>query len=272
MSSKGRVNTVSIMSDQRLINAVVGLSQVMVDLRAKCPWDSAQTHVSLRRYLIEECHEVLDALDRSDPDDLAAELGDLLFQIWFHAEIAADGHEDRGLAAIIEHVTAKLVRRHPHIFGDNAVDGASGAKASWEAIKQAEGRGRESRLDGVPPFIPALLGAQCLQEKAASVGFDWDDVGDVLAKVQEEVGELRAELGDEGTDARRQHEFGDLLLSLVNFGRHIGINAEDALREANARFTSRFQFIEQSAVNSGRSISDLSLDEMEILWQAAKRR
>lgn len=260
------------MSDQRLIDAVIELSRVMADLRAKCPWDAAQTHQSLRRYLIEECHEVLDALDREDPNGLQGELGDLLFQIWFHAEVASEGVADRGLASIIEQVTEKLTRRHPHVFGGAPIDDAAAVKKDWESLKQSEGVGRKSRLDGVPPLIPALLGAQCLQEKAASVGFDWEDVNDVLAKIEEEIGELRQELGDEGKSARRQHEFGDVLLSLVNLGRHLGITAEDALREANTRFTSRFQFIEQSAIASGRTIADLTLAEMEAFWQLAKER
>ena len=259
------------MSDHRLSNAVLELAEVMESLREKCPWDRAQTHLSLRRYLIEECHEVLDALDRSDPNDLQGELGDLLFQIWFHAEVASENDENRGLAAIIEQVTKKLIRRHPHVFEDAAIDDAAGVKQSWEAIKQSEGEGRESRLHGVPPMMPALLSAQCLQEKAAAVGFDWDDVGDVLAKIAEEVGELRHELDNGGSEQRCRHEFGDLLLSLVNFGRHLGINSEDALREANSRFTARFQFIERAAARAERSMDDLSLAEMESLWQEAKQ-
>lgn len=261
-------HTLFFMSDERLIDAVRELSCVMARLRRECPWDRRQTHRSLRRYLLEECHEVLDALDRGHLDDLKGELGDLLFQIWFHAEVAAEGDEERGIAAICEDVTAKLVRRHPHVFEGEVARGIDSIQKNWEATKAAEGR--ESRLDGVPPLMPALLGSQCLQEKAASVGFDWTEVSDVLDKVHEEVDELHAELGESGSHERREHELGDLLFSLVNYGRHIGVNAEDAVRAANRRFTSRFQFIERAALASNRSIDELSLDEMEALWQKAK--
>lgn len=260
------------MSSERISEAVQRLYDVMSDLRRGCPWDKKQTHLSLRRYLQEECHEVLDALDREDSDDLQGELGDLLFQIWFHAEVASEQNPEHGLAAIIERVTEKLIRRHPHVFGPESASTDEQVRESWERIKAEERPAGTSRLDGLPPLIPALLGAQRLQEKAASVGFDWKEMAPVLDKISEEIDELKEELRDGSRPQRIESEMGDLLFALVNLSRHLNLSAEDALRGTNRRFTSRFQFIEAGAKAEGRALDSLTLAEMEALWVAAKEK
>ncbi len=267
------------MSDDRLKSAFLALSSVMRRLRAGCPWDARQSHASLRRYLIEECHEVLDALDRGCAEDLKGELGDLLFQIWFHAEIASESEGGFDLADVLNGIAEKLVRRHPHVF-EVSDDGGKGEKpwsrSAWERRKLAEGRA--SRLEGLPPGLPALLQSQILQEKAASAGFDWPDHRGVLDKVREECAELEEELeaadasGGDGPTDGMAHELGDLLFTLVNLARKLELNAEDALRGANRRFRDRFQFIERAVAESGREMEDVELEELERLWQRAKSR
>ncbi len=265
------------MSDDRLKSSFLALSSVMRRLRAGCPWDARQTHASLRRYLIEECHEVLDALDRDSAEDLRAELGDLLFQVWFHSEIASEDEDGFDLADVLDGITEKLVRRHPHVFekaGGGADQDEAWSRAAWERRKMTEGR--TSRLEGLPPSLPALLQAQILQEKAASVGFDWPDHRGVLDKVREECGELEEELaaaassGGTMPTAGMEHELGDLLFTLVNLARKLALNAEDALRMANRRFRERFQYIERAVAASGRPMEDVELDELERLWEQAK--
>ena len=265
------------MSDDRLKSAFLTLSSVMRRLRAGCPWDARQTHASLRRYLIEECHEVLDALDRGDPEDLRAELGDLLFQVWFHSEIASEREGGFDLADVLDGIARKLVRRHPHVFEESG-GGAEGeeawSRAAWERRKMSEGR--TSRLEGLPSGLPALLQAQILQEKAASAGFDWPDHRGVLDKVREECAELEEELAAAASSGGAMptpgmaHELGDLLFTLVNLARKLDLNAEDALRMANRRFRKRFQYIERAVAASNRPIEDVDLDELERLWQEAK--
>ena len=220
---------------------------------------------------MEECHEVLDALDRADDEALREELGDLLFQVWFHAEIAAGPEEDVGseLAAILESVSAKWVRRHPHVFHEDGDTDAATVRRNWERLKLAEGR--NSRMEGLAPMLPALLASQKLQERARSVGFDWDRATDVVPKVLEELREFLDEVPAEKAPkpgGRDEEEFGDLLFSLVNLGRHLGIVAEDALRGANRRFSERFRSMEASAPGD---LADLDSDAMERLWERAKR-
>ena len=237
------------------------LKALMLRLRTECPWDREQTHATIAPYTIEEAYEVKEAVDREDPAELRDELGDLLFQVLFQAQIASEsGHFD--LDDVAEGLVAKMVRRHPHVF-----DGAS--KPDWDAIKAAERRaaGKADRtartLDGVALALPALMRAQKLQKRAAKVGFDWPDDGGAFDKVVEEAAELR-----EAPAAERHEEAGDLLFAVVNLVRKLGIDAEAALRDANAKFTRRFEQVEDRA---GGSVDGMTLEAMDALWNAAKR-
>lgn len=259
------------MTDQRLRDAFDALTTTMTRLRRDCPWDRVQTHASLRRYLIEESHEVLAALDAEDAEELCGELGDLLFQVWFHAEVASEADGGFDMADVLESVNAKLVRRHPHVFGDGEAQDGAAVRRSWEQIKRSEGRRRT--FETVPHTLPALLLSQVLQEKAAGVGFDWPTIEGPLAKLREEIGELEeaARVAADGEpSAEMVHEFGDLLFAMVNTGRHLGLNAEDALREATGRFRSRFEHIEDSIERQGKMLGDVPLEELDRLWDEAK--
>jgi len=242
---------------------------IMARLRAPggCPWDREQTHESLRPYLVEEAYEVLDAVDRQAYAELQKELGDLLLQIVFHARIA----EEEGLFAIedvLRSLNDKLISRHPHIFGGKKLDKAGEVVRQWEHIKLNEGE-KKSLLDGVPRAQPALNRAFRVQEKAAGVGFEWPHIEGVWDKLEEEVGELRA--ATEHEDSRkREEEFGDLLFSLVNLGRYLKINPEDALRRTVGKFIQRFQYIETALSRRGRSLAESSLEEMDELWEESK--
>ncbi|HEX7125370.1 MAG TPA: nucleoside triphosphate pyrophosphohydrolase [Thermodesulfobacteriota bacterium] len=265
------------------------LVTVMARLRGEggCPWDREQTPASLKPYIVEEAYEVLEALDDLGPAaaggaparaealaHLREELGDLLLQVVFQAEIATQ----RGwftIGEVIGGIVDKLVRRHPHVFGDRHVDSPTDALANWEQIKLAERQakaagGRASALDGVPRHLPALLLAQRVSDKAARVGFDWPDVAGVLAKVDEERAEL-AEAMAEGRRERIAEELGDLLFALVNVGRFVGVPAEEALRAATARFTDRFRRMEAGLAAEGRTIGESDADDLDRRWEAAKR-
>ncbi len=237
-----------------------------------CPWDLKQSHETLRPYVIEEAHEVVDAIDSGDPDKLCEELGDLLLQVVFHAQLAAeDGVFDNEdvCAGIVE----KLIRRHPHIFGDIKVDGAEEVLTNWQAIKATE-KGNEDRksiLDGVPKSFPALLAALEISRRAVKVGFEWPDVGGVLDKVEEEFTELRAEIERSDTPKERiASELGDLLFTLVNVARRLQIDPEEALRNQIKRFSRRFNYIERRARENNTAVDALTLPEMEAFWQEAK--
>jgi tetrapyrrole methylase family protein/MazG family protein len=237
-----------------------------------CPWDRRQSHQSLRAGLLEEVYEVLEALDAGNDAALAEELGDLLLQVIVHSEMARQaGRFDYG--DVLAQITAKLIRRHPHVFGDLAVSGNEEVLANWEQIKAGEraakGQERQSALDGVPAALPALAAMQKLFGRAARTGFEWPGNAQAWAKVEEELAELRA--ADQADDAeQRAAEFGDLLLALSNWARRVGIDAEAALREAGARFRRRFEWMEQALAADGRSLADCDLAEMLELWQAAK--
>ncbi len=244
--------------------------EIIAHLRAPegCPWDREQTHLSLRRFLLEETYEVLEALDNEDADALAGELGDLLLQIVLHTQIAIDDGEFR-MSDVLRAINAKMVRRHPHVFGTASVDGSEGVVANWETIKRQERAERgepiqTSRLDGVNKALPALMRAYELQRAAAKVGFDWTDPAGVVAKVREEIDELIAAPPDE-----IERELGDLLFVVVNWARHLKVEPETALRAACAKFVRRFQYIEQSA---GASMESLSLAQMDALWDEAKAK
>ncbi len=239
-----------------------------------CPWDREQTHSSLKRYLLEESYEVLEAIDRDDPKRLKEELGDILLQVLFHAQIADEGREFT-LSDVLESLRDKLVRRHPHVFGDTShvlddisIKDARDVEVAWERLKQDEGRAdrHESLLGEVPIEMPALAYSQLIQDRASRSGFDWQSVDGVLEKVAEEAVEFR----EAATDEARAREFGDILLVLVNLGRWHGIHTEDALRQANARFSQRFAEMERLCRERSLSFPDLPLDQKEDLWQEAK--
>lgn len=237
-----------------------------------CPWDAEQTHSSLRRYAIEECYEVIEAIDHQNDLLLAEELGDLLLQPIFHAVIA----EERGaftIQDVMVHLHDKLIRRHPHVFGDaQQITSSDEQIVNWEAIKKQEKKEeRHSLLDGIPPHLPALMRAQKMGEKAARVGFDWEHVDDVLAKVNEEVNEVKEALASGDSD-RVEAELGDCLFALVNLVRFTGHDAETALRRTMDTFYRRFNHIEQSISRRGQSIQETDLAEMERLWCEAKRQ
>lgn len=248
----------------------VELLSVMARLRDDrgCPWDREQTRQSLRPFLVEEAYEVLEALDGDDPRRLMEELGDLLFQVVFHAQIARERGEF-SMSDLLGALIDKMVRRHPHVFGDRSVGSAAEALAQWEAIKQAEGGPGRSALHGLPRSLPGLLRAQRIQHRASRVGFDWQDPLAALEKVREEVGELDAALHAGDTEAAAA-ELGDLLFAAVNVARLAGADAEAALQGAVERFRERFQHMEDAANESGRALRSLTLDEMERLWMEAK--
>ena len=232
-----------------------------------CPWDQEQTHRSLRRYLLEETYEVLETLDNEDFSELKEELGDLLLQVVFHAQLA----KEEGVFTIedvIEGINAKLIRRHPNVFGDAVIDTAEEQTRNWELLKKEEGR--SSAIQGVPKELPALLLAWRIQQKAAQVGFDWDDIADVWAKVEEELNELK-EASQSGNPDEIEAEFGDALFALVNLSRFLKLNPEDALRRTIRKFRTRFQKVEQELKSRGKSPEDSNLKEMDEIWNLIKK-
>ncbi len=230
-----------------------------------CPWDREQTHASLRATMLEEAYEVLEAIDEQSMPKLREELGDVLLQVLMQSEIATQAG-DFTVGDVADAVREKLVRRHPHVFGATVVSGSEEVVRNWEALKAVE-YGRESALDGVQRSLPALQWAWSLQRRAANVGFDWPNVDGALDKVREELEELR----EAPTVEAREAEFGDLLFSLVNVARKLGMNPEDALRAATGRFEARFRIMEQKAKAEGQDLKDLPLDELDQYWEAAKR-
>ncbi len=246
------------------------LLAVMARLRAPggCPWDREQTHQSLKKYVIEEAYEVAEAIDGGRPGALAEELGDLLLQIVFQAEIGREsGAFDIG--DVIRAITAKLVRRHPHVFGEGAAATPAEVLHNWELIKKAEGKGRASLFDGVPAALPALRKAARVQQRASSVGFDWKDIGGPAAKLREEVGELDRAIAS-GEVGRVAEETGDVLFAAVNVSRHAGVEAEDALNAAVDKFRRRFARVEAAVAASGRTLAEATLEEMDAFWDRAK--
>jgi MazG family protein len=243
------------------------LVDVVRKLRVECPWDREQTHESLRYALIEEAYEVVESIDDKNLEELKKELGDLLLHVIYHSTIAEDNSEFT-LASVIQHSIDKLVRRHPHVFGDVKVSGPEEVKENWEKIKLSEGR--ESIVDGVPRELPALLRAFRVQEKASKVGFDWKRKEDVWKKVEEEVRELDSEAAADNHD-RIEDEFGDLLFAVVNYARFLRVNPEYALRRTIDKFITRFQYIETELKKQGKDIAKTSLEEMDKLWEDAKK-
>lgn len=247
------------------------LADVMRTLREPggCPWDREQTHKSIRSNMIEEVYEYLEAVDADDVEGMREELGDVLMQVVFHARMAQEaGRFD--LQDVIDEVVDKLIRRHPHVFGDTHVDGSDEVLRNWEAIKKEEKKERKHVLDGVAQGLPALMRAYKLQSKAAKVGFDWDDIKGVWAKVEEELGELQAAIAS-GDKAAAESELGDVLFALVNYARHNKIEPEAALNGTNNRFAKRFGYVEQSVAASGKAWQDFSLNELDKFWDEAKK-
>ena len=263
------------MTQDQFSEEQLGRFQTLVDiverLRAPggCPWDREQTHFSLKRNLLEECYEVLEAIDREDTHALSEELGDLLVQVAFHTQIASETGEFE-LADVLTHINRKLVRRHPHVFGDAKVTDAREVERNWERIKEAEKREdgvTKSPVDGIPKDLPALTYAQLMQDRVGRAGFEWEDISGVLDKVAEEAQELRQAASKE----EMTQELGDLLFVMVNLSRWLDIHAEDALRQANRRFQGRYNMMEQLASERGFDFVQIPLAEKEELWQEAKR-
>ena len=254
---------------------IARLIEIMARLRDKetgCPWDIEQNFTTIAPYTIEEAYEVAEAIAQDDMRELCDELGDLLLQVVYHAQLA----EEIGAFAfpdVVEAITTKLIRRHPHVFGDADARAAGHAKGIWEKVKAEEKRERgierKRLLDAVPVAIPSLIRAVKLQEKASTVGFDWNDPKAVLAKLREEIDEIEAEL-DGAAPERLMDEIGDLLFAAANLARHLNVDADQALRGTNAKFVQRFAAIEDGLAAEGRTPKDASLDEMETLWQKAK--
>ncbi|MGA2191823.1 MAG: nucleoside triphosphate pyrophosphohydrolase [Nitrospirota bacterium] len=247
---------------------------IMARLRGEggCPWDKEQTRESLKPFLVEETYEVLEAIDEKNPSKIKEELGDLLFQIIFHARLAEE-QGDFGIEDVLDRIAEKMIRRHPHVFGDKELKTSRDVLADWELMKKTEKSysDRKSILEGVPKELPALIRAHRLQERAARVGFNWEKVEDVAAKLDEEVGEFKRTLSGEDPE-RIEDELGDIFFVLVNIARFVGVNPEDALRKTISKFISRFQYIEEEAARAGRELSSMSLSEMDDLWKEAKEK
>lgn len=248
------------------LKAFERLLTIMDDLRAQCPWDKKQTLESLRHLTIEETYELADAIIAGDMNGLKGEIGDLMLHMVFYAKIASEQNVF-DITDVLNAICDKLVHRHPHIYGDVKVKDEEEVKANWEKLKLKEGK--KSVLEGVPNSLPALVKASRIQDKVKGIGFEWDNRDQVWAKVEEELNELRLEV-EKGDTARIEDEFGDVLFSLINYSRWIGVNAEDALARTNLKFINRFQKMEEMTKQDGKSLQDMSLTEMDIYWEKAK--
>ncbi|HEX2868844.1 MAG TPA: nucleoside triphosphate pyrophosphohydrolase [Ignavibacteriales bacterium] len=236
-------------------------------LRKECPWDREQTHDSIKENTLEEAYEVIESIDHKDYQELKVELGDLLLHVVFHSVIA----EESGtfsLDEVIDSIEQKLIRRHPHVFGETEVSGSGEVTKNWEKIKLSEGR--ESVLEGVPKMLPSLQRAHRLQEKASKVGFDWQNKEDVWKKVIEEIEEMH-ESEKTGDKDELEKEIGDVFFSLVNYARFLGVNPENALRRTNEKFIRRFDYVQKKIKETGRHISDSNLEEMDKYWEESKK-
>jgi ATP diphosphatase len=272
-------NTPRITADDLPADAMARLLEVMRQLRnpdGGCPWDLEQSFATIAPYTIEEAYEVADAIERQDMAALKDELGDLLLQVVFHAQMAREaGSFD--FEAVTAAIAEKMIRRHPHVFGDVSIKTADAQTAAWEDHKENERRAKASAegraasvLDGVAAGLPALMRALKLQRRAARVGFDWPNAADVFLKIDEEIAEIKAELSETPSQSRLLDEVGDLLFAVVNLARHLEVDPEGALRHANGKFERRFRQVEDQLAAAGRKPADASLDELEALWQRAK--
>ena len=250
--------------DKRL-EAFKRLLDIMDDLREKCPWDQKQTFETLRNLTIEETYELADAITKGDLDEIKGEIGDLFLHMVFYSKLGAEqGAFD--VTSVLQALCDKLVHRHPHIYGDVKVSGEEEVKANWEKLKLKEGK--KSVLSGVPASLPALVKAMRIQEKAKGIGFEWDTKEDVWLKVKEELAEFEAEV-KKGSN-HQEEEFGDLLFSLVNYARFINLSPESALSVTNQKFITRFQWMEEAIRTDGKTLSDMTLEEMDVYWERAK--
>ena len=240
--------------------------QIVERLRKECPWDKEQTNDSIKAATIEEAYEVVDAIDNKDYDELRKELGDLLLHVVFHTVIAEESNYFK-IDDVIDSIREKLIRRHPHVFGNRKVSGAEEVKTNWEEIKLSEGRA--NLLNGMPPLLPALQRAHRIQEKVSKVGFDWEKKEDVWKKVIGEIEEMhRSEM--EGTHDELECEIGDVFFALVNYARFLKVNPENALRKTNKKFIKRFGYVEKKITESGRKLSESTLEEMDDFWEESK--
>lgn len=245
------------------------LLDILDELREKCPWDREQTNESLRANTIEETYELCDTIIQDDNNGIKKELGDLLLHVIFYAKI---GEEKQAfdVADVCNAICDKLIFRHPHVFGNKNIDNAQAVEKSWEQIKLKEKGGNKTVLEGVPSALPSLIKAYRIQDKARNVGFDWNERHDVWTKVKEEIGELETEI--ENRDVKKtEEEFGDVLFSLINAARLYKVNPDNALEQTNRKFIHRFNYLEKRANELGRTLKEMSLDEMEEIWQEAKR-
>ncbi len=264
-------------TDKRLI-AFKRLLDVMDDLRAKCPWDQKQTMETLRHLTIEETYELSDAILKGDKTEIKKEIGDVLLHLVFYSKIASETN-DFNIADVINSLCEKMIFRHPHIYGDVKVKDADEVITNWEKLKQTEGN--KGALSGVPKSMPSLLKALRIQDKARAIGFDWEDPSQVWEKVQEELGELQAEVTNaniaiddtykELNHKKMESELGDVLFALINYARFLNINAEDALEKTNKKFISRFNYMEQKILSQGKALADCTLAEMDVFWNEAKK-
>ncbi|MGE5350461.1 MAG: nucleoside triphosphate pyrophosphohydrolase [Acidobacteriota bacterium] len=252
------------MTDEKFAEFV----QIVHRLRKECPWDMEQTHDSIKENTLEEAYEVIESIDHKDYNELKIELGDLLLHVVFHSVIAEE-NRTFSLEEVIQGITDKLVRRHPHVFGETEVRGSNDVTRNWEKIKLSEGR--ESVLEGVPKMLPSLQRAHRLQEKASKVGFDWQNKEDVWEKVIEEIEEMH-ESEKTGDKDELEKEIGDVFFSLVNYARFLGVNPENALRRTNEKFISRFDYVQKKIKATGRQISDSNLEEMDKYWEESKKQ
>ena len=251
--------------DERLI-AFERLLNIMDELRAKCPWDQKQTLESLRNLTIEETYELGDAILENDLNEVKKELGDVLLHIVFYSKIGSETN-DFDIADVCHTICDKLVSRHPHIYGDVTVKNEEDVKRNWENLKLKEGK--KSVLEGVPNGLPALVKANRIQDKVSGVGFDWEKPEQVWEKVQEELSEFQNEVQD-NNKAKMEAEFGDVMFSMVNYARFLNINPENALERTNKKFIGRFQYLEAKAKERGKSLKDMTLEEMDVFWEEAK--
>lgn len=243
------------------------LLDIMDDLREKCPWDKKQTLESLRHLTIEETYELGDAILDHDLVEVKKELGDLLLHIVFYAKIGSETN-DFDIADVAHSICDKLINRHPHIYGDVVVENEEQVKQNWEKLKLKEGK--KSVLEGVPKSLPALVKASRIQDKVKGVGFDWEEPHQVWEKVQEELNELQVEVLNQNQD-KIEAEFGDVLFSMINYARFLKINPEDALERTNKKFIKRFQYLESKATEIGKPLSEMTLAEMDVFWEEAKK-
>lgn len=252
---------------QQQLDAFNRLLDIMDDLREKCPWDKKQTLQSLRHLTIEETYELGDAILDNDLQEIKKELGDILLHIVFYAKIGSETG-DFDIADVANHICDKLIHRHPHIYGDVVVEDEEQVKQNWEKLKLKEGK--KSVLEGVPKSLPALVKASRIQDKAKGVGFDWEEPNQVWDKVQEELSEFREEV-QTGDKERIEAEFGDVLFSMINYARFLDINPEDALERTNKKFIKRFTYLESKASELGKPLADMTLAEMDVFWNEAKK-